>query len=99
MHILRCTEGDRQWRAIQSWNCFKRFTKKRQDYNSNKLLSFVDEKISALLTTRLPDDSFILPRRAKSHIKNVLGLALYFCYLFDAKFNIPFQMGVLNTLE
>ena len=24
MHILRClrcTEGDRQWRVIQSWNC------------------------------------------------------------------------------
>ena len=42
MHILRCTEGDSQWRANQSWNCFKRrFTKKRQNYNSDKLLSFM----------------------------------------------------------
>ena len=49
MHILRCTEGDRQWRAIQSWNCFKRFTEKRKDYNSDKLLSSVDEKISCAL--------------------------------------------------
>ena len=92
MHILRCTEGDRQWRAIQSWNCFKRFTKKRQNYNSDKLLSFVDEKIScALMTTRLPDDSFTLPRGTKSHIKNVLGPALYFCYLFDANSTYIFK--------
>ena len=52
MHILRClrcTEGDRQSRAIQSLNCFKRFTKKRQNYNSDKLLSFVDKKISCAL--------------------------------------------------
>ena len=33
-------------------------------------------KFPALLPTRLPDDSFTLPREAKSHIKNVLGLAL-----------------------
>ena len=58
MHILRCTEGDRQWRAIQSWNCFKRVTKKRQNYNSDKLLSFVDEKISCALAHKTPDDSF-----------------------------------------
>ena len=55
MHILRCTEGDRQWRAIQSWNCFKRrFTKKRQNYNSDKLLSFVEEKISCALDHKTP---------------------------------------------
>ena len=78
MHILRClrcTEGNRQWQAIQPWNCFKRFTKKRQNYKSDKLLSFVNEKISALLTTRLPDDYCTLPRGAKSHIKNVLAVA------------------------
>ena len=57
MHILRClrcTEGDRQWRAIQFLNCFKRFTKKRQNYNSDKLLSFVDEKISCALDHKTP---------------------------------------------
>ena len=54
MHILRCTEGDRQWWAIQSWNCFKQFTKKRQNYNGDKLLSFVDEKISCVLDHRTP---------------------------------------------
>ena len=57
MHILRClrcTEGDRQWRVIQSWDCFKRFSKKRQNYNSDKLLSFVDEKISCALDHKTP---------------------------------------------
>ena len=57
MHILSClrfTEGDRQCRAIQSWNCFKRFTKKRQHYNSDKLLSFEDEKISCALVHKTP---------------------------------------------
>ena len=44
----------REWRAIQSWNCFKRFTKKRQNYNSDKLLSFVDEKISCALAYKTP---------------------------------------------
>ena len=45
------------------------------------------KKILALLITGLPDHSFsaavTLPRGAKSHIKNVLGLALYFYYLVD----------------
>ena len=57
MHILlclRCTEGDRQWRVIQSWDCFKRFSKKRQNYNSDKLLSFVDEKISCARDHKTP---------------------------------------------
>ena len=54
MHILRCTESDRQWRAIQFWNCFKRFTKKRQNYNSDKLLSFVDEKFFEALDHKTP---------------------------------------------
>ena len=54
MRILRCTEGDRYWRAIQSWNYFKRFTKKRQNCNSDKLLSFVDEKISCALDHKTP---------------------------------------------
>ena len=54
MHIRRCTEGDRQWRAIQSWNCFKRFTKKRQNYNSDKLLSFAEEEISYALEHNTP---------------------------------------------
>ena len=33
---------------------FKRFTKKRQDYNCDKLLSFVDEKISCALDHKTP---------------------------------------------
>ena len=48
-------------------------------------------KFPALLTTTLPDDSFTLPHGAKSHIKNVLGLALYFCYLFDANSTYVFK--------
>ena len=44
-----------------------------------------------LSTTRLPDDYFTLPRGAKGHFENVLGLALYFCHLFDANSTYVFK--------
>ena len=84
--------------SIQSWNCFKQFTDKRKNYNGDKLLEFVvKKKIPALLIKRLPAGSLFkarqvtLSRGAKSHIKNVLGLALYFCYLFDANSTYVFK--------
>ena len=40
--------------SIQSWNCFKQLTKKRQNYNGDKSLAFVDEKISCLLDHKTP---------------------------------------------
>ena len=61
------------------------------------------KKFLALLITGLPDHSFsaavTLPRGAKSHIKNVLGLALYFYYLFDTNSTYVLNWAFLNTLE
>ena len=59
------------------------------------------KKFLALLITGLPDHSFsaALPRGAKSHIKNVLGLALYFYYLFVTNSTYVLNWAFLNTLE
>ena len=61
------------------------------------------KKILALLITGLPDHSFsaavTLPRGAKCHIKNVLGLALYFYYLFVTNSTYVLNLACLNTLE
>ena len=54
--------------STQPCICFKQFKEKVQNYNGNKLLLFVDEKISCALD----HDSLITlsqPRGAKSHIK------------------------------
>ena len=40
--------------SIQSWNCFKKFTKERQNYNGAKFLVFVDEKHPFALDHKTP---------------------------------------------
>ena len=40
--------------SIQSWNCFKLFNKKRQNYSDDKFLVFADEKISRALDNKIP---------------------------------------------
>ena len=56
---------------------FQTIYKKRQNYNSDKLLSSVDEKISCALAHKTPWWLFYTSTWGlKSHIKNVIGLAL-----------------------
>ena len=59
------------------------------------------KKFLALLITGLPDHSFsaAVTLGAKSHIKNVLSLALYFYYLFDTNATYVLNWAFLNTLE
>ena len=62
------------------------------------------KKISCALDHKTPWSLFLsrkvtLPRGAKSHIKNVLGLALYFYYLFDTNSTYVLNWAFLNTLE
>ena len=88
--------------STQSWSCFKQFKEKLQNDNGEIVILFVDEKIYCALDHNTPRSLFLsrkvtLPCGAKSHSKNVLG----FVFLLSIwhKFNIRFEMGLLNTLE
>ena len=76
---------------------------KLQNYNGEIVILFVDEKNSCALDHRAPWSLFLTlstpPRGAKSHIKNVLGLALYVYYLFVTNSTYVLNLACLNTLE
>ena len=87
--------------STQSWSCFKQFKEKLQNYNGEIVILFVDEKISCALDHKTPWSLFLsrkvtLPRGARSHIKNVLGLVLYFYYLFDTNSTYFLNMGIFK---
>ena len=72
--------------STQPWSYFKQFKEKLQNHNGEIVILFVDGKISCALDHKTPWSLFLsrkvtLPRGVRNHIKNVLGLALYFYYL------------------
>ena len=95
---------------IKSWmgngstrpgSCFKQFKKKLQNYHGEIVILFVDGKISCALDHKTPWSLFLsrkvtLPRGARSHIKNVLGLALYFYYLYDTNSRYVLNMRIFK---
>ena len=91
-------------RSTQPCSYVKQFKEKLQNYNGEIDIPFVDGKNSCALDHKTPWSLFLsrkvtLPSGAKSHIKNVLGLALYFYYLFDTNSTYVLNWAFLNTLE
>ena len=82
-------------------SCFKQFKKKLQNYHGEIVILFVDGNISCALDHKTPWSLFLsrkvtLPRGARSHIKYVLGLALYFYYLYDTNSRYVLNMRIFK---